>query len=153
MIIPKGHQGRWDVYSPIHKIWAVNAHEQIEEDMSKPIRVVVEHYHKFSPQYMVSSSADEPLYGLGDQGSTRTFYNVGPTKVGAYTCDSGSSFPFSTQNNRVFFHVLEGVMFLTDCNDGSSRKCIPGDTVQINAGFEGYIDVIEPMKKLWTVAA
>ena len=32
VIIPKGHSGRWDVHTPIHKIWAVNAHEFIEED-------------------------------------------------------------------------------------------------------------------------
>jgi len=24
VIIPKGHTGRWDVYEPIHKVWAVN---------------------------------------------------------------------------------------------------------------------------------
>lgn len=24
VIIPKGHTGRWDVYQPIHKVWAVN---------------------------------------------------------------------------------------------------------------------------------
>ena len=24
VIIPKGHTGRWDVYAPIHKVWAVN---------------------------------------------------------------------------------------------------------------------------------
>lgn len=150
VIIPKGHTGRWDVFTPIHKVWAVNDHEKIEET-AYPIRVVVEHYHNLAPQYMAAADS-EPLFGMEDFGKTRTFYDVGPTKVGAWTCDSGASFPFANGSKRVFIHMLEGALFVTDSTDGSARRCVAGDTVMLPAGFSGYIDVIEAAKHTWTVA-
>lgn len=150
VIIPKGHTGRWDVYTPIRKVWAVNAHERVEET-SNPIRAVVEHYHQYtapSPPFQL------PLYGVEDSGTTRTFYDVGPTKVGAWTCEAGSSFPIvdSGRNMRYFFHMLEGVLFVTDGADGTARRCVAGDTVMLPAGFSGHIDVVETAKKVWTDA-
>mmetsp|Transcript_12524 Transcript_12524/g.15730 ORF Transcript_12524/g.15730 Transcript_12524/m.15730 type:complete len:327 (-) Transcript_12524:101-1081(-) len=145
VIIPKGHTGRWDVYSPIHKVWAVNDHPRIEE-ISNPIRVVVEHYHKFAPQYLARTGQ---YYG---EGAGSTFYNVGPTQVGVWTCDEPCSFPIANNNKRSFFHMLEGVLFITDSSNGSSRRCVAGDTVMLPAGFTGHVDVIKPVKKLWTDA-
>uniref|UniRef100_A0A7S4K5Y9 (S)-ureidoglycine aminohydrolase cupin domain-containing protein n=1 Tax=Odontella aurita TaxID=265563 RepID=A0A7S4K5Y9_9STRA len=153
VIIPKGHTGRWDVHSPIHKVWAVNDHDRIEET-SDPIRAVVENYHGFAPHRMTTTTTDgEPLYGMADAGTARTFYDVGPTKVGAWTCDAGSSFPVGNLGGkRFYFTVLEGVVFVTDSRDGSARRCVPGDTVMLRAGFEGHIDVMETAKKVWTLA-
>merc|ERR1712087_1101615 len=92
VIIPKGHTGRWDVNGPIHKVWAVNAHDNIEE--SGPIiRVQVDHYKDFAPHclsgerkmgtYASNTSASDPLYGNTGSvpSASNTFYDVGPTKV------------------------------------------------------------------------
>lgn len=169
VIIPKGHSGRWDVLAPVHKVWAVNAHERIET-RSSPIRVVVRHFHDmFAPhesdvdraRYNAVDIANsrQNLYGMEDAGETRTVYNVGPTRVGAWLCDEGGSFSIDLGGSlggggeRIFFHLLEGILFLTDSTDGSARRCEPGDTVMLPAGFRGHIDVIAPVRKLWTTAA
>ena len=43
-------------------------------------------------------------------------------------------------------------MFITDSSDGTSKRCIPGDTVMLPMGWSGYVDVVEPVKKVFTVA-
>ena len=150
VIIPKGHTGRWDVHSPIHKVWAVNAHPNIEE--SGPIiRVQVDHYKNFSPECLADTSANDPLYGnTGAVASaSNTFYDVGPTKVGVWTSEAGS---FEVESGvRQWFHMLEGTLFITD-SDGTSKRCSAGDTVMLPAGWSGYVDVVEPAKKVFTVA-
>jgi len=150
VIIPKGHKGRWDVFTPIHKIWAVNAHERIE-DPSPVIRVQVDGYHTFAPQYLTQNNGYDPLYQSTYEGiSSQTFYDVGPTKVGVWTCGQGS---FSVVNGKKsFFHLLEGTLFVTDGSSGLAHRCVAGDTVQLPQGWYGHIDVIEPAKKLWTTA-
>eukprot|EP00984_Skeletonema_dohrnii_P024966 scaffold14120_cov90-Skeletonema_dohrnii-CCMP3373.AAC.3 len=151
VIIPKGHTGRWDVNTPIHKVWAVNAHENVEE--SGPIiRVQVDHYKDFSPECLTDTSANDPLYGnTGSVASaSSTFYDVGPTKVGVWTSEPGS---FEVASGvRQWFHMLEGTMFITDSSDGTSKRCVAGDTVMLPAGWSGYVDVVEPTKKVFTVA-
>jgi len=149
VIIPKGHTGRWDVYTPIHKIWAVNDHPNVEEP-SFPIRTVVENYHKFAPEHMISANS-ESIFGAEDKGLTKVIYDVGPTKVGAWTCDKGASFSVPSNNARFFLHILEGTMFLTNAADGSSRRCVPGDTVFLPSDWTGLIDVIDSAKLLWTI--
>uniref|UniRef100_A0A7S2HDH5 (S)-ureidoglycine aminohydrolase cupin domain-containing protein n=1 Tax=Helicotheca tamesis TaxID=374047 RepID=A0A7S2HDH5_9STRA len=150
VIIPKGHEGRWDVFSDIHKIWAVNAHERIE-DPSPVIRVQVDGYHTFAPQYLTKNTGYDPLYSSSYEGiSFNTFYDVGPTKTGVWTCGAGS-FPV-TNGKKSFFHLLEGVLFVTDGASGLSRRCEAGDTMMLPEGWCGHIDVIEPSKKLWTTA-
>ena len=150
VIIPKGHTGRWDVNTPIHKVWAVNAHDNIEE--SGPIiRAQVDNYKDFAPQYLMDTSANDPLYGnTGNVASaSNTFYDVGPTKVGVWTCQPGT-FEVS-YGERQWFFVTEGVMFVTN-SDGESKRCVAGDTVMLPAGWSGIVDVIEPVKKMYTVA-
>lgn len=151
VIIPKGHTGRWDVNTPIHKVWAVNAHEHIEE--SGPIiRVQVDHYKDFASHCLSDTSKFDPLYGNTGalSSASNTFYDVGPTKVGVWTCQPGS---FEVVNGeRQWFHMTEGVMFVTDRADGTSKRCVPGDTVMLPKGWSGYIDVLEPVKKMFTVA-
>jgi len=154
VIIPKGHSGRWDVHTPIHKIWAVNAHDYIEEDqsMGQPIRVQVDGYHKFAPQYLTSNEGGgiDPVYGSSAaEIAYDTFYDVGPTRVGVWTSQK-ASIPVSTLERKSFFHLLEGVLYVHDNSTGTAKRCVPGDTVMLPEGFHGYIDVIEPVKKLFT---
>jgi uncharacterized cupin superfamily protein len=151
VIIPKGHTGRWDVNTPVHKLWVVNDHPNVEES-GPVIRVQVNHYQDFSPQCLSDTSANDPLYGnTGSVSSaSNTFYDVGPTKVGVWTCNSGS---FEVASGvRQWFHMLEGTMFITDSSDGTSKRCVAGDTVMLPAEWSGYVDVVKPTKKVFTVA-
>eukprot|EP00578_Thalassiosira_sp_NH16_P014288 CAMPEP_0181112770 /NCGR_PEP_ID=MMETSP1071-20121207/19989_1 /TAXON_ID=35127 /ORGANISM="Thalassiosira sp., Strain NH16" /LENGTH=309 /DNA_ID=CAMNT_0023196759 /DNA_START=77 /DNA_END=1006 /DNA_ORIENTATION=+ len=152
VIIPKGHTGRWDVNAPIHKVWAVNAHDRIEEG-GAVIRAQVDHYKDFAPHCLSPTGANnDPLYGnTGNVPSaSNTFYDVGPTKVGVWTCEPGS-FEVSC-GERQWFYVVEGTMFVTDGSDGTSRRCVAGDTVMLPGGWSGYVDVVDSVKKVFTVA-
>lgn len=150
VIIPKGHTGRWDVNTDIHKIWAVNAHPNTEE-RGPIIRTVVSNYMDSAPENMVDTSSCDPLYGNTGcvSSASSTFYDVGPTQVGYWTADRGS---FEVEcGARQWFVVMEGVMFVTD-SDGTSKRCVPGDTVMLPAGWSGHVDVVEPVRKVFTVA-
>jgi len=150
VIIPKGHIGRWDVNSPVHKIWAVNAHEKIAEK-GPIVRVRVVGYHSFAPQYLFQNGGYDFLYYSPHPDiASNTFYNCGPTKAGVWTCPPSS---FSVEGGpRAFFHLLEGVVVVTDAATGEARRCVAGDTMMLPAGWSGYVDVIETCKKLWTTA-
>ncbi len=149
VIIPKGHQGRWDVFEPIHKIWAVNSHEEIEDEES---RVRVANYHSFAPQYL--DDLIDPLSGgYPIDAASSVIYSVGPTEVGIWTCDSPITIDCAPFRTPMFFHVLEGVMCISDYATGYARRCVPGDTVLLPEGWCGKMDIIQPVKKLWTTAA
>ena len=136
---------------PIHKVWAVNAHDNVEES-GPVIRAQVDHYKDFAPQCLSDTGANDPLYrNTGSVASaSNTFYDVGPTKVGVWTCEPGSFEVW--YGERQWFHMVEGTMFVTDRSDGTSRRCVAGDTVMLPAGWSGYVDVVEPVKKVFTVA-
>ena len=150
VILPKGWSGRWDIMQPIHKVWFVHEHPNIEET-SNPIRAVITpslgHQQKhMSPQFVLTDATHgSPTTALS------TIYNVGPTKVGFWTC-TGGSFPVTNLASTECFHVLEGVFFLANA-DGSARRCVAGDTVVLPKGWSGHWDVIETVKKLWVVVA
>lgn len=146
VVIPKGHTGRWDVYEPIRKIWAVNDHARIEEDTSKAIRVQVYHYCHLSPQYF-SSITDDLLY-TSSNAKCETLYEVGPTKVGVWTGESGESIAVSN-GSKSFLYLLEGTVFVT--NGDKAVRMTAGDTVMLPQ-WSGYVDVIESAKMLWTTA-
>ena len=155
VIIPKGHTGRWDVHGPIHKIWAVNAHESIAET-STPIRVRVEPYSGCAPHCL--DGGVDALYGStsaagGAAVSSRDFYNVGPTRVGYWSAQPGSVAVGTSgmAQPRTFFYVMEGVLFVTDGTTGTSQRCVAGDTVQLPKGWVGTIDVVEPVRKMYTL--
>ena len=153
VIIPKGHTGRWDVHTPMHKIWAVNAHDHIEEDQSLPIRVRVDGYHTFAPHLLTSNNFGgfDPVYASDSESiAYNTFYDVGPTSVGVWTSEPASISVATPMVRKSFFHMLEGVLYVHDSATRTSQRCVPGDTVMLPAGFTGYIDVIEPAKKLFT---
>ena len=152
VIIPKGHTGRWDIQESIHKVWAVNAHARVEEK-GPIIRTQVDGYHTFAPHNMVPNGGLDFLYRSSNPAiASNCFYNVGPTKVGVWTCPAPTSFPV-TNGPRSFFFVLEGVVVVTDGVSKDARRCVAGDTVMLREGWSGHIDVIEPCKKLWTTAA
>lgn len=149
VILPKGWSGRWDVLEDIHKVWFVHDHPNIEVT-AQPIRVQIANYHTFAPQYMVSSGIRADAIHGSPSTASKVLYDVGPTEVGIWTCTPGS-FPVINRQNTECCHVLEGVFFLTNAEDNTSRRCGPGDTVILPKGWSGYWDVIEPVKKLWCV--
>lgn len=155
VIIPKGHSGRWDVNAAIHKIWAVNAHDEIVEDRSQPIRVRVDGYHTFAPHLMTSNKVGsmDPLYAAAaPEISHRTIYDIGPTTVGVWASER-AFIPISVPlRKKTFFYLMEGKLSLHDLNTKATQLCVPGDTVMLPEGFQGYIDVLEPAKKLFTTA-
>lgn len=140
VIIPKGHQGRWDVFEDIHKVWAVNAHEHVEESRSAPIRTVVEHYSNYFPPTTTTTTDTEEPY-------SRILYDVGPTKVGVWKSNPASL--LVVKRKKSFFHLLEGVMFITDTGGANARRCVAGDTVMLPADWSGSFDILETAKKIW----
>ncbi|KAL3942951.1 MAG: hypothetical protein SGBAC_002940 [Bacillariaceae sp.] len=162
VIIPKGHTGRWDVYEPIHKVWAVNAHANVEET-GYPVRVQVDHYHSWNEQLLSPLVIEngvvfnDPLFGSflqstnGAAPSTKVFYNVGPTQVGVWSSPAASSYQVQ-QGQRAWIYCLEGVMFVTDGQTGEARRCEAGDTIVLPKGWYGCVDVMEDTKQLFTVA-
>jgi uncharacterized cupin superfamily protein len=157
VIIPKGHTGRWDVNTPIHKLWAVNDHEYIEE--SGPIiRVQVNHYKDFFVSNSLVDAAkrgSDPLYGsssgsVSSCSASNILFDVGSTQVGVWTCNPGSIEVVSSRKGR-WFHILQGIMFITNDTDGKSQRCVAGDTVMLPPGWSGLVDVLEPVQKLFTV--
>jgi len=155
VIIPKGHSGRWDVHQPVHKVWTSHHHPHIE---NQDPRVQVIPYSSLSPPTTATSTSTQPdvLYGTPSTNgleSCQTFYNVGPTKVGVWNCAQPSSFQVIDTQQSIFFHLLEGIMYLSDAQTGHARRCIPGDTVLLPAHWSGHIDILTPVKKVWTSAA
>eukprot|EP00523_Entomoneis_sp_CCMP467_P007687 CAMPEP_0168731794 /NCGR_PEP_ID=MMETSP0724-20121128/7443_1 /TAXON_ID=265536 /ORGANISM="Amphiprora sp., Strain CCMP467" /LENGTH=350 /DNA_ID=CAMNT_0008778801 /DNA_START=29 /DNA_END=1081 /DNA_ORIENTATION=+ len=150
VLLPKGWSGRWDVMEAIHKVWFVVDHLQIEE-YGYPIRVLVTHYHQFAPQHLKQQGIrGDALDDTTPSPASSTLYDVGPTKVGIWTCSSGS---FPMKSPLCGFHVLEGVLLMHNDEDATTQRVVAGDTVVIPKGWTGYWDVIEPVKKLWVVVS
>jgi uncharacterized cupin superfamily protein len=131
---------------PIHKVWVVHDHPVIEET-SNPIRAVITSYNSLSPQYLNHHGARPDVTHGAPVTASRTVYDVGPTKVGCWTCTPGS---FRVVSHATTFHLLEGIMVITN-TDGSGQRCVPGDTVVFPRGWTGHWDIIETVKKLWVV--
>lgn len=129
-------------------------HDRIEEK-DDPIRVQVIHYNTLvSPQYLDGPPQIRPdsLHGTSPITSTQTLYDMGPISVGYWSCTAGSFMGTSPRTTTECFHVLEGDFFLTDDTDGgSSQHCVAGDTVVLPKGWTGHWDVVETVKKIWTV--
>lgn len=145
VIIPKGHQGRWDVHQDIHKVWAVNAHDHIEE-REHPIRVKVIHYHDYHTNTAAPSGYHENVQSSADHA---LLYDVGPTKVGIWKSPPTSIRVESTK--RIWFLVLKGVVVLSS-QDGTIQRCEAGGSVMMPKGWSGSMQIVEPLKKLWVQA-
>lgn len=138
--LPKGWSGRWDVLQDIHKVWFVHDHTKIEH-VAYPIRAVITPFDKLmAPQYLGAA-------GASGASSSRLIYNVGPTTVGAVTCESGST--AMNCHGAECFHVAQGILYLTNHETGSVQRCVAGDTVVLPPGWSGYRDVVEKTTMLW----
>ena len=143
VILPKGWSGRWDVLQDIHKIWMVTDHA----DVLGSTGAIIKQYNSFSPQQLTPSGVRENASHGSPETASDTYLDNGHMSVGAWTCSPGS-FQASQRSTSEAFHLLEGVCFLTN-DDGSSHRCVAGDTVLLPKGWSGHWDVIETVKKLW----
>jgi uncharacterized cupin superfamily protein len=91
----------------------------------------------------------DATHGTSPQYASKTFYEIGPTDVGYWICTPGSFSVTTPRSTSEGFHVLEGVFFLTNYADGTTQKCVAGDTVVLPKGWTGEWDVIETVQKLW----
>jgi len=146
VVLPKGWSGRWDVLQDIHKVWVVYDHPNIEET-SDPIRAVVVPLSQMgSPHLQHSNAALAGITGGAPDTSQLTFYKVGPTQVGSWTCAPGS-FQVKPLEATVAFHILEGTFDLVDATQ--QQHCTVGDTVFLPKGWSGEWRVSETVRKLW----
>mmetsp|Transcript_6387 Transcript_6387/g.9036 ORF Transcript_6387/g.9036 Transcript_6387/m.9036 type:complete len:337 (+) Transcript_6387:865-1875(+) len=146
VILPKGWSGRWDVLQDIHKIWFVHDHPNIEFDVNKEIipAIITPYVGKVEPLHTKVAMERE----AGD-GFTHILYDNGPTTVGTSSRDVVSDQPIVNLQRTVCFHVLEGVFFLTNADDGTAQRCVAGDTIVLPKGWSGQRDVVEPVRELW----
>lgn len=152
VILPKGWSGRWDVLEDVHKVWFVHEHDDVKGENDETIRVIVVPYHELTAMELQYSYG---TYKLSTRGNPEIFsrivYSVGPTKAGSWICTPGG-LKIENLNMHHGFHVLEGVMYITDEESemGQSRRCVAGDLVVLPKGWSGYLDVVETVRKLWT---
>jgi triosephosphate isomerase len=123
VIIPKGHVGRWDVLQDMHKVWFTAEHPDIQGSR----KVMVKHYNN-----MIQS----------ENYIDNQYFSSGTTIFGA------GSFGNPSPHRAQVFHILEGVVFLTNA-DGTAQRCVSGDTVLLPKEWKGQWDVIETMKMVW----
>lgn len=139
VILPLLWTGRWDVLEPIHKVWCVHDHAPLPEVAT---RAVVTPYHQLADASVPSGRE-----------SFSTLFETKYTRVGCTTYPAGSAYNQNNPGATEWWHILEGVMYLTDGADGSAQRCVPGDTVVVPAGWNGHADIMEPVKKLWVQVA
>jgi len=149
VILPKHWCGRWDVSERIHKVWMVHSHPDVPGAAIDIVRAVVVPLEIFFDASLQAAAEAKPhaLHG-SPRAASRTVYSVGPTKVGCWSCSPGSFVASSQRATTEAFHLIEGVLFLTN-TDGSARRCVAGDTVVLPKGWCGHWDIIEPAKKVW----
>ncbi len=126
-------------------------HNRIEEDTSTTIRVRIIHYHDLVASHSMSPLVlrQDASHGSSPQSTSKSIYHVGQTKAGYWTCTPGSFAVTTPRPTTECFHVLEGVFFLTNMVDGTSRRCVAGDTVVLPKGWTGHWDIVEAVQKLW----
>jgi len=148
VILPKGWSGRWDIMEAIHKVWFVYDHPIIEET-DPIIRAVITPYSDLVPEHL--HEPDDIIHGSSPSVASKTIYHVGPTQVGCSTCTPCSFEIVNPVAKSEGFHVVQGVFFLTNTADGTSRRCAAGDTVLLPKGWTGFWDVMEPMRTIRVV--
>eukprot|EP00242_Pyramimonas_sp_CCMP2087_P006235 CAMPEP_0198201200 /NCGR_PEP_ID=MMETSP1445-20131203/3962_1 /TAXON_ID=36898 /ORGANISM="Pyramimonas sp., Strain CCMP2087" /LENGTH=479 /DNA_ID=CAMNT_0043871403 /DNA_START=51 /DNA_END=1490 /DNA_ORIENTATION=+ len=147
VVLPKGWYGSWDIIHKIHKVWVVNDHADVAHASTVPL---VFRAAPFASLWATIGGGGlklrkDALHGAPASAASE-MYDVGNTSVGLWTCTPGSF--ASVKTTTEFFHVLEGVFFLTN-TDGTARRCVAGDTVVLPKGWAGMWDVIETVKKVW----
>lgn len=150
VILPLSWTGRWDVLEPIHKVWCVHEHAPLPKEYS--LRAVVRPYH----QLLWGDDTDEGVLrrrSSSDGEAYATTYETKYTRVGCTQYPGGTAYEQNNRGATEWWHILEGVMYLTDGVDGAAQRCVPGDTVVVPAGWSGHADIMEPVKKLWVQVA
>ena len=151
VVLPKHWSGRWDITAPlIHKVWLVHDHPDVPGAADGIVRAVVAPVQWFRDVAPESTRVAEGALHAAPAHAAHTLYDVGPTRVGFVVCAPGS-FEVAPRPAAEAFFVVEGVFFLTN-PDGSSRRCVGGDTVVLPKGWTGHWDVLEPVWKVWVEA-
>jgi len=142
VVLPKHWHGRWDIYEQIHKVWVVHDHPDVPGAADGIVRAVVAP----TPSFACAPVVELPLRAA-PANVAQTIYDVGPTRVG-FLAFSPGSFEIAPRLATEVFFVVDGVYFLTNV-DGSSRRCVAGDSVVLPAGWTGFWDVVEPGRQVW----
>lgn len=153
VVLPKNWNGRWDVTQGIHKLWVVHDHPDVSNPADGVVRAVVSPvWSCFAPDQMpagiLGSSPGAPVSAGTPVSAGSIVYDLGPTKVGFWSCSPGS-FEVTERTTAEIFWVIDGVFFLTNSDTGQARRCSSGDTVVLPKGWAGHWDVIEPVRKVW----
>mmetsp|Transcript_31709 Transcript_31709/g.104928 ORF Transcript_31709/g.104928 Transcript_31709/m.104928 type:complete len:129 (-) Transcript_31709:123-509(-) len=69
---------------------------------------------------------------------------LAPGSVAVSAAEAG----FWSSATAKFLWILDGVLFLTNA-DGSSRRCVAGDTAVLPAGWTGLVDTVQPARVVW----
>lgn len=154
VIIPKGHQGRWDVYQDIHKIWITQEHA--DQAQPQPKRVKVIHYQ----DYHTNPGAPVGYHHSDAISADQSIYHLGPTRVGIWTTPASIHYPVVVPVNtppttQISFVLLKGKLVLASSSSSTTQEvqpCEAGDTVILPPGWSGFLHVLEPVKKLWVQA-
>ena len=135
VVLPKHWCGRWDIAQTIHKVWVVHDHPDVPGAADGIVRAVVAPVPPITP-------------GVPNVPTTTPVYDLGPTRVGFVSCSPPGNFVVPPRANAEIFMVVDGVFFLTN-SDGSARRFTAGDTVVVPQGWWGFLDIIEPVSKVW----
>ena len=148
VVLPKHWSGRWDITAAlIHKVWVVHDHPDVPGAADGIVRAVVAPLQWFRDVAPESPRVVEHALHAAPAHVAHTIYHVGPTRVGFVLCAPGS-FEVAPRQTAETFFIVDGVFFLTN-PDGSSRRCVGGDTVVLPKGWTGHWDIIEPVWKVW----
>ncbi|EOD29390.1 hypothetical protein EMIHUDRAFT_204045 [Emiliania huxleyi CCMP1516] len=138
VVLPRHWSGRWDVARFLHKVWVVHDHPDVPAGADGVVRAVV------APAW--------PHFGAPLHEGT--IYDGGHTRVGVAPLAPGSvavsaaEAGFWSSATAKFLWILDGVLFLTNA-DGSSRRCVAGDTAVLPAGWTGLVDTVQPARVVW----
>ena len=148
VVLPKRWSGRWDVKRHIHKLWVVHDHPDAPGGLDGVVRAVVAPvWSCFAPKDTAASADPHAVaHGLPIR-AEHAVYEVGPTRVGFWSCSPGS-FDRACRASAECLWVVDGAFSLTS-TDGSIRRCTAGDTVVLPKGWSGRWDVIEPVRMAW----
>ena len=143
--LPRGWSGRWDVTKDLNKVWVVHTHDDVPGASAGAVVTTAESLGASGKSQGVRKDATQG----SPTSASHKIYDVGSTAVGAWTCTPGS-WPVVERPTTEAFHILEGSCFLTNA-DGTSRRCVAGDTVVLPKGWTGSWDIIETVHKIWVV--
>jgi len=119
-------------------VWVVHDHPDVPASADGVVRAVV------APAWPHFGA---PLHEgtIYDGGHTRV--GVAPLAPGSVAVSAAEAGFWSSATAR-FLWILDGVLFLTNA-DGSSCRCVAGDTAVLPAGWTGLVDTVQPARVVW----